>query len=304
MKSCFRIMKFASLAVLSFFFSCSDSDYADTIPSNSVALMSVDVSRMNASGGMSLLAQLFQVDDLDESGLDFGSKVYAFETIDGNFGMCAKVADSDALSKCIENQAEKGKWAKITERDGLKFTSVASSWVVGFSDNAMLIIGPATVAAQPEVRRWMTRYFKQSKEGGITSTKLFERIDTMTSPMALVAQCSALPDKLVAPFTLGVPADADLSRVLVAAEMHMENGCLNIAGETFSFDKDTDEAIKKSFGKFRGIGSKYVSCVSEDAAWAFFANVKGSDFLPMVQANKSLQACWQVSTPPLTWTTY
>ena len=54
--------------------------------------------------------------------------------------------------------------------------------------------------------------------------------------MALVAQAQALPEKFVAPFTLGAPKNADASQIVIAAEMNVQKGMLRIKGETFSFN--------------------------------------------------------------------
>ncbi len=41
------------------------------------------------------------------------------------------------------------------------------------------------------------------------SSRLFAQIDSIDSPIAMVAQVQALPEKFVAPFTLVLPKDTD-----------------------------------------------------------------------------------------------
>ena len=59
----------------------------------------------------------------------------------------------------------------------------------------------------------MVKYLKADEDEGITASPMFERLETITSPMAMVAQAQALPEKFVAPFTLGTPKDTDPSQV-------------------------------------------------------------------------------------------
>ena len=76
--------------------------------------------------------------------------------------------------------------------------------------------------------------------------------------MALVAQAQALPEKMVAPFTIGAPKDADASQVLIAAQIDMKDGCLLIDGQTFSFNKQINQTLQEANKVYRPIQGKYV----------------------------------------------
>ena len=57
----------------------------------------------------------------------------------------------------------------------------------------------------------------------------------------------------MAPFTLGAPKDTDPSQVVIAADMKVKNGILQIKGETFSFNNTIDAALKKAAQTYRPI---------------------------------------------------
>ena len=105
-----------------------------------------------------------------------------------------------------------------------------------------------------------------------------------------VAQAQALPEKLVAPFMLGAPRDADASQVLIAAEMKTKDGALHIKGETFSFNKKVHAALKEAQKVFRPISGHYGEIAKSAGLMAMQVNVKGKDFLPLIQQDKGLQA--------------
>lgn len=272
---------------------CSDNDYLNAIPSKSTAVISIDMSRLNGQeqeqNQEHILKTMLHVDDVSKCGLDVKEKVYLFETIDGNLGLCAKVADEGDVSNWLSQLSQQRICSTVTERKGFHFAVLKDSWLVGFSSKALLVMGPVVAEAQAEMQRQMVRYLNADEDAGIKSSKLFAQLDSIDSPMAMVAQAVALPEKFVAPFTLGAPKDADASQIVIAAGMDVEDGVLKIAGRTFSFNPSINQALVKSQQVFRPIQGDYVQSMPDDAMAGIFMNVAGSRFLPLVQSNQGLQ---------------
>ena len=272
---------------------CSDNDYLNAIPSKSTAVISIDMSRLNGQeqeqNQEHILKTMLHVDDVSKCGLDVKEKVYLFETIDGNLGLCAKVADEGDVSNWLSELSQQRICSTVTERKGFHFAVLKDSWLVGFSSKALLVMGPVVAEAQAEMQRQMVRYLNADEDAGIKSSKLFAQLDSIDSPMAMVAQAVAFPEKFVAPFTLGAPKDADASQIVIAAGMDVEDGVLKIAGRTFSFNPSINQALVKSQQVFRPIQGDYVQSMPDDAMAGIFMNVAGSRFLPLVQSNQGLQ---------------
>lgn len=272
---------------------CSDNDYLNAIPSKSTAVISIDMSRLNGQeqeqNQEHILKTMLHVDDVSKCGLDVKEKVYLFETVDGNLGLCAKVADEGDVSNWLSELSQQRICSTVTERKGFHFAVLKDSWLVGFSSKALLVMGPVVAEAQAEMQRQMVRYLNADEDAGIKSSKLFAQLDSIDSPMAMVAQAVALPEKFVAPFTLGAPKDADASQIVIAAGMDVEDGVLKIAGRTFSFNPSINQALVKSQQVFRPIQGDYVQSMPDDAMAGIFMNVAGSRFLPLVQSNPGLQ---------------
>ena len=272
---------------------CSDNDYLNAIPSKSTAVISIDMSRLNGQeqeqNQEHILKTMLHVDDVSKCGLDVKEKVYLFETIDGNLGLCAKIADEGDVSNWLSELSQQRICSTVTERKGFHFAVLKDSWLVGFSSKALLVMGPVVAEAQAEMQRQMVRYLNADEDAGIKSSKLFAQLDSIDSPMAMVAQAMAFPEKFVAPFTLGAPKDADASQIVIAAGMDVEDGVLKIAGRTFSFNPSINQALVKSQQVFRPIQGDYVQSMPDDAMAGIFMNVAGSRFLPLVQSNQGLQ---------------
>ena len=270
--------------------SCSNSDYLNAIPKNSTAIVKVDMGEVSGVKNKALLQALLRVTNLSKSGIDLSSDVYLFETVDGNLGLCARVNDAGDLEKTFNELVKKGVCTDVKERRGFHFTMMNNSWVVGFSDDALLVVGPVTMAARTEMEGKLTSFLGQDEEHGIKSSPMFDKLDSISAPTAMVAQAQALPEKFIAPFTLGAPKDADPSQVLIAAEMKVKDGCLDILGTTFSFNRRINESLRQSSEVFRHIKGRYANCLSSDAMMAMFMNVDGNKYIDLLRRNSGFQA--------------
>ena len=294
MKRLYKNLFLMSLALLVVVLSsCSGSDYLNAIPKKSTALISVDLQQMasdkNAEDKAGMLKSLLHVDDVDKCGIDISEKLYLFESADGNLGLCAKVSDEGDVEDWLASLAKKRIASEVKERKGFHFAVLKDSWLVGFSGQALLVMGPVVADAQAQLQQQMVKYLKAEEEDGITVSPMYERLQTLSSPMAMVAQAQALPEKFVAPFTLGAPKDTDPSQVVIAADMEVKDGILQIQGETFSFNETIDKALQKAVQNYRPIKGSYVKSMPDDALAGIFMNVEGTRFLPLVQSNQGLQ---------------
>ena len=274
------------LAVLT---GCTKSNYRSALPANSMLLMSVDVGKTSEVGSNALLKALLMVSNKDDGGIDVTQKVYFFETADGHLGLCAAVRDADHLVETITALANKGKSKVLDMKDDAFVSVLDGSWVLAFDDDALLVAGPVAVAEQQQMQSRLVRYLSQEEERSGASSQMFQKLDSIDAPMALVAQLQALPQSLVTPFMLGAPRDADPSQVLLAAGMKTENHCLLMSGHTFSFNKSIDASLRKASQVLRPINGRYLPSLSKEAALGLFVNVEGTQFLPLMQQNAGLQ---------------
>ena len=84
--------------------SCSSNAYQNAVPKDCVALASVEMEVLAAQGGgdNKNMTNFLHVEKVEMCGLDFSAPVYLFESRDGDFGFCSKVADADAMKDWVE----------------------------------------------------------------------------------------------------------------------------------------------------------------------------------------------------------
>lgn len=213
--------------------SCRNNDYVRSIPASATAVMRIDGAVVAQSDKV---LSLLPFGDKAAEALDLSRDIYAFETIDGNLGMCAKVKDSDRLLEIMKKAAT----SEVRRQGDYRLADINNSWAVGFDDNALLVLGPVSAAALPDAQRSLVRMLKQDEDASILARPMYSRLDSIDSRVALVAQVQALPEKLAAPFMLGAPKGADASQVAVAAGVDVKDGIMRIDCENFSFQKSVD----------------------------------------------------------------
>ena len=266
--------------------SCSEKEYTDVIPRGSTALMSMDLQQT----GTDVLQSLIGLSDTQDCGIDLSAKLYLFESPDGNMGLVAKVSDADKLEGIVNDLSETGVCQKVTQRKDLRFTMVKEAWMMGFDDHAVMLMGPIASAQQTQIQQQIGRYLKQDERQGVTESKMFQKLDSIHSAMALVTQVAALPEQFTAPFMLGAPKTADASQVLLEAELQVQDQMLVIQGQTFSFNQQIDKDLQETATLFRPMEGAFLNRLGTRTALSFLTNVDGKRFLPVLQQNKGLQS--------------
>lgn len=279
-----------------FLTSCSDEDYINVIPRNSMALVSIDLQEITDSypkttaENADVIKSVLKIDDVSDCGIDLASKIYIFESAEGNIGLVARVADDGNLEEWISKLAGQGICTHVTERKDCRFTLIKNNWVLGFSSGAVLVMGPIVPAQQAEIQHQIIKYLNNDEKHSIKESPVFEKLNAVDSPVAVTARMSALPEKFAVPFTFGIPSNADASQVMLVAGMSIYDGCLYVKGETFSFNRQIDSAVKESRKIFCPIQGKYIPSMSAEALAGVFMNVDGGKFIKLLHENKSFQA--------------
>lgn len=264
--------------------SCSDNSYRQSIPKNSIALVSFDANKISGVNNATLLKAFLKIKNVDNCGIDLTQKIYLFESPDGNIGICAKVNSTSKLEEMLQKTG-----SKPTKFRDAFFTPVGNSWLAGYNSQSLLLIGPIAIARQEEVKAQMAKYLKQDEEKSILVSPIYLKLDSLESPIAMVAQAQAFPEQFIAPMMLGAPKNANPNDVLISAKMNIKNGCWEIAGRPFSLNKRINYQIEQSLKVYRPIKGKYIQSMPNTSLFGMFVNVDGNKFLPILQNNKQMQ---------------
>ncbi len=264
--------------------SCSKQSYLNAIPAESTLVISMNPDKMSGADNALLLKSLLKLKTLDNTGLNLSENIYFFEDAQGNLGLCAKIADEGKLENMLTKQG-----LAINNRGEAKFCTLPSRWMCGMLADAMLLMGPVTPAQEGDMMALMEQYLQSDEEQGLKASPIYGRLDSIDAPMALVCQSTALPEQMMAPFTLGAPKTADAADVMIGGGMEVKDGCLWVDGRTFSFNDQVNDSIAAAIASFRPIGQKYLSSMADGDAMGLFLNVEGPRYVRLMQQSKSFK---------------
>lgn len=275
------------------FLACSSDEYLDVIPKESSAIVSLDIAKtMKGNSGTTepgIIKALFGDIKVEQCGIDFSKKLYLFASPDGSLGIAGKVDSKQRVKDMLEELASTGKASKPKTHRKMLFSVIKQSWIVGVSDNSCLIMGPTLPSSQPDMMRKMVKYLNGQNKG-ISDSRLFAKLDSIDSPIAMAARVSALPDKIMPLLMIGTPKGTEPSDVILAAGLKRAGDCLVIDATTSSFLNDLNKKIETSKSVLRKIEGKYTASVPSTAAFCVQMNAEGKALLSLLKDNKALQA--------------
>lgn len=287
-----KMKKFYTLFILiAFLTSCSKHNYVSVIPSNSTALVAMNAMDFvgEKSPFSTILAPFVDNEQKELKGIDLTQDIYLFEAGDGSFGFCAPLADSYDLDDFLKRLRNLGGVSEFTERDGATYCVVQKSWVLGFDNDVILMMGPVTgVEAEQQMIKRMARLMEQNEEDNITTKSIWTHINEIKAPIRFVAQATALPDQMLATVTLGAPKGTSPSDVLLEASMEYKDNTLFLNGATCSFNENVKQSLKKSLEMYRPLTFNWEKEMKDSTLIGVFMNVEGEKFMPYLQANKPL----------------
>lgn len=268
--------------------SCSGDDYMKAIPANSEAIASFDTEQMQQQIASTLESAL-GIADIQSIGIDYGARLFAFQTKTGYYGLCAKMDDADKTEEFFKKQQTALKAQPLRKRSGFLLTSVQDKWVVGFSDDALLLLGPVAPKDIAVAQQQLVGFLKQ-EEISASNSRMLSTLDSIQSPLSLVARAQALPSGITAPFTLGVSDDARtgaMDKVYIRAGLTFKDDCVLIEGSSFSYDAKTNQLLQQARSVFRPVQGKYTASASSASAVSLVTNVDGKEFLPLLKRSGS-----------------
>ena len=274
--------------------SCSGKSYVDCIPSNTVAIMKYDTEEMAKTVGdkqLSFLSGILGVNDISDAGIDASNSFYLFETNDGTIGMCASVASLQKFrGKLKEGRGGKVKLSELKEKDDILFVSTQDNWLIGATDEAMIIVNPTIEQSQSLTVRRMTKWLKAKGKKSFSDTEMFERLEASSSPVAMVAQANVFPEMITSLVSLGMPKNVDATKLFVSVEMmSTEDGVVHFDVSTYSDNASLNDQIAVAKKGFNTVNLSLLPDV-ELLDFSVMLNVVGDKLLSMLHDRKEFQS--------------
>ena len=263
-------------------------DYRRALPSRPLALASVDWVRLSDENGMGMQdwkKLLPEGLEPGQAGIDWSKEMYAFVSSKEYVGLLAAVSDEADLRRLLDEAARKGRCTPVEDYRGYSWTVWGGSWMMGFGEGALLMMGPGLKAGMDALRYDMLTCLRQKEAESGMSSPLFSELDSVDASFRVVSRLDVLPNFRGVEFLEGLPGHANLSDVYLCAGLSLSPHGVTMVAEISSQDSDVNKYYEQMAFLGKPLDGEFAGRVPEDAlAWAC-VNVEGGSLLEMLRQN-------------------
>ncbi len=260
----------------------SSDGYAQALPSDVTMVGRFNAKELFVENGIDLsdLKDLLFSSSIDDSGLDLSKTAYLF-AFQSYYGAIIPLEDKD---KFLE--ATKSYHGALENQRGMTWTSFDGSFLVVADDSKAMIVGPATLSQQQNLRNTLYECMTQDKGGN--ESKLFESLSMREEPVALASNLGAIPQEYIE--KLGAlpgglkPSDLTLCTGLKAKKNKIMWG-LNFVGESEKAKKYLDEVS----AAFKPIDATLYATAPANPLFHLEAGINGEKLLELLRTNPEIR---------------
>ena len=291
-----------ALSVLIGLASCTKDKYVNAVPKKVMAVAALDFAQLAECMDMDVPAfmhQCFGWSETKDNGLDLERPVYLFETQDGNFGFCVKMDDADDFETFVAEELS-GKLQKSTkpvEWRKCRFSFYDNKWLMGWNDDALLMMGPIVAGQQREMQQQIANMLKLDEKQSVKKSALYDNLqkgdDNALGHISM--QAFALPDKVAALFTMGLTRHDNPKQVHITIDMMPEKNNLLLVGNISSTNEKLSEKLITSQKLLRPIDISKVDDMNDSAIVDIFLNINGKEYLSCLRNNPALESVMTIA---------
>ena len=313
----YRFLLGAVLCALCFV-SCTDSSkYVNALPDDAAAVVAVNLEQMAAKSGVdektaasfaeALKGEIQGADELvdriakdpSESGLDLKDKVYLFASPSGSLaGLLARVSDSGKVGRMLELLKQQQVCEEPVESDGCTWT-VAGASLVAYTDAAFLIVAEPGRSDARTLQHRVSMLLRQGDGEGFAAGADFGRLKDAAEDVAALLSLDLLPRTYVAPLTMGVSAELNLTNVKCLATLNFEEGKAVLEAEPLIADKLMAEMLEKQRKASGRVKGTYLDLFPANTGVWMTGNMDGGKIFDLLCENPTVRQQFESSMMPV-----
>ncbi|MBR1594444.1 MAG: DUF4836 family protein [Alloprevotella sp.] len=293
LKASLPFVLLAAIVVGLYFWLFLPKDYADLVPAESRAVVALSPSALMADEvrlGNLLSEQLgFRPEGMDEA-----QDVYLFITPNEYIAACAPLHDSRRLSEQIQRLSQHGQATLLPRSDQLSWAWVKKGWLVAWSSDAVLTIGPGVVQEQDVLRQTASQIFRAGRNKSFRHSEHQAQMDGIQGDVKVFSRLSALPSPFSLLFRLDIPAACNSSKVLLVAGAEVAAGGkpaggLTLEGKLVSEDEETQKLLEARAGKAAALAQPQRPYAPEGSVLYMAAHSQGDELLTLLRSDQNVR---------------
>lgn len=266
--------------------------YLRVLPADSKALAYLDVKQLLHSGHANTedLVKLIPSDmNIEKTGLDLSERAYAFVSKNESMGLIACVEDADELKKLFTALKEKEICGEIEEFQGYNWVVIDHNIQAAFNDEVLLVMGPATMDAQGELRREMLGYLKQSESESAIEGQLFKKLQGQKAAISFACMMDVIPQNQREQSAAMMPQNINMEEIGVMISLKADKKKIALRSEIFSENENFEKYIQEWTKAYKPIEGNLLNMIPSRMLMWMGANVNGEQLILQMRKNPTLR---------------
>lgn len=268
------------------------SAHIRVIPADATALAEFDVAEFTGESDLTeekIKKMLPEKVDLSNIGVDWEQNVYVFVDAAGMNGLVLAVKDVEQVKDFLNKNSETMKCTPIEEQQGFFWTLMENSFLVGFNDEVLLVMGPTIASAQDELRQQMVGYLKQDKGESVLEAPLYKNLQEQEGFLKLTASLEMFPEYYRMFKNLGLPEHVDFSKMHMIGAVNAEKGKIVLHTGLITEDKELAQKMKALDDLCGEIDGDLISTAPATTIAWMGTNLKGEKFMKLASEIPALR---------------
>lgn len=268
-----------------FFWPKDQSAHVRVVPADATALMELDLEGFLQESELSeekIKTLLPEHMDVWNSGIDWEKHAYVFVDAVGMNGCLLAVKDAGELKEFLAQNGELMGITPVEEQQGYYWSLVSGSFVLGFDDDVLMIMGPTLASAQAEMRQRMLGYLKQDKSESVLKAPLYKKMQEQDGVLKAAVSLEMFPEYYRMFQNLGLPEHVDFSKMLMTLSIESKKGQIVFHTGVLSEDPALAQKMKALDDLSGQIDGDFLTSVSPNTTLWMGANLKGDKLMQLM----------------------
>ncbi len=293
LKASLPFVLLAAIVVGLYFLLFAPKDYADLVPADARAVLTVEPSALLANDmrlGNMLSSQLgFRPEGLDET-----QDVYIFITPSEYFAVCAPLHDGRRLSEQFRRLSKSGQAELLPRSDQLAWAWLKTGWLVAWNSNACLALGPGLVQERDVMRQAMAQLFSSSSRSSFRHSGHQALLDDVKGNLRLYSHLTALPSPFSMLFRVDVPQGCKDGKVVLVAGAEIafsgkEADGVTMEGRLTSEDDETRSLLEASDTSWPPLAEPLRPYAPDNCVLYLAAHSEGDQLLSLLRSDQNVR---------------
>lgn len=223
----------------------------------------------------------------DESGLDYGSKAYAFATKQGDLILLLKADDEDKVAENLMNLSRKGVAKALKDKHNCRFFLLYDKVLVAVSSEAVLLTAPVLPQDVAQKQNALARLMRQKRDKSFVSNARFSALEEAKTAFLALIRYELMPHGLQEFLSLHLPKGLNSKELWYEMRSSVSDSSIILLLNATSEESKDERLLEDYKQKQKPLSSDLLEGLPEGCLM-FASAAKGEELASFVRQTKPL----------------